>query len=176
MSNTDKVTARRNRQSQSTTAKQAGVKPRPKKPTQAQVKPRTLAILSAVARHAEANGRNGAKQNYTDKGTEILARAMAYADFLPTLSGAGITTDRSKTEAQRRREFCQSVGAMLVNVSDILHPNKNGEITHTRPENTIRSRVVEMAGTEKKPRRYFVVRSAKNDGTAEAQAYVIRID
>lgn len=156
------VTSAPNRaKGKSTTSKSVGVTPRERKG----------AIVKALGRASV----KGAKAFYTDKGAEVLADAIAKAEKLPTLGKAGIGTENSKSEALRRREYCQRIGAPMLSAADILHPNKNGEVTHARPENTVRARVRSvMKALGKNADTIVVVRADKYDGTAEVEVYLVR--
>lgn len=156
------VTSAPNRaKGKSTTSKSVGVTPRERKG----------AIVKALGKASV----KGAKAFYTDKGAEVLADAIAKAEKLPTLGKAGIGTENSKSEALRRREYCQSIGAPLLSAASILHANKNGEVTHARPENTVRARVRSvMKALGKNADTVVVVRAEKYDGTAEVEVYLVR--
>lgn len=132
MAKTTKATAK---QSQ-TTSKQAGIRSR-------QPNIRT-AVVKANARNASRR----VKQFATDDGLLDLLASLP-ARKMP----ADLANDKTKTGAQRRREWCKQNGATIVRVYDdgiatrratYAPINKDG----WRPENSIRERLLSLAGIQ----------------------------
>lgn len=159
MASTPKVTAKRNRTPKSTTS----------------AKVTKSAVMAHLATARKANLTKSVKGYFTDEGAEILATAVARASALPTLSSAGISTDKSKVVAQARRDFAVSHKATLVDFADILAPNKDGEITHDRPENTVRARLFSMARAMGLPQdTFYAVRASAYAEGELPKVYIIR--
>jgi hypothetical protein len=117
----------------------------------------------------------GVKGYFTDNGAKLLGRAIVRAYAMPTLSSAGITTDKAKTEAVARREFAMKNKAILIDCSEILAPNKAGEITHSRPENTVRARLFSIAKAMGLPEdTFFAIRSEKYVKGETPKVYIVR--
>lgn len=122
--------------------------PKPKKTTKvvSTTKPKAMTmavIMSAVTKASEVNSTKGVKSFYRDGGAKVLAKAVAKALALPTLSSEGITTENginpdysALTMAKRRREFARTHKAIAVNGDEVLRKN-----TSDRTENAIRIRL-----------------------------------
>lgn len=158
MASTPKVTAKRNRTTKST----------------ATPKVTKSAVLAHLATARKANLGKSVKGYYTDEGAKLLATAIARATAIPTMSSEGITTDNSRAMAKARRDFAKSKKATLVNFSDILGENKEGEITHDRPENTVRARLFSIARAMGLPQdTFYAVRSESYREGETPQAYIV---
>lgn len=133
------------------------------------------AIMAHLATARSANFAKGAKGNYTNDGAKKLATAIVRAYAMPTMASKGITTGKSPADAQARRDFARSHRARLLNVSEILHENKGGEILHDRPENTIRARLASIARAMGLPADTFYAVRAESYSPAEIpQVYIVR--
>lgn len=101
------------------------------------VKAFTMAeIMSAVVKSGQVNSAKGVKSFYTDNGAKSLARAVAKALALPTMSEFNITTDKGTTMAKSRRMFCKSHKATLLDGDIVLRKN-----TTDRTENAFHIRL-----------------------------------
>ena len=156
-----------------TTAKKAGVKAR--KPTLAQARKRhadTVATVREMARKANV------KPTYICPTLDdALAKADTMKDSLTTAGvHAGGRVSASRESAKARREWCEKVGAPLVDIADILHANKEGESVTDRTENVLRARVRSRSqkahGT---PDRYYVVRASAYIAGEQSLAYIVRL-
>lgn len=133
------------------------------------------AVLAHLATSRTANLGKGVKGYYTDKGAEKLAGAIARASELPTMSSAGVTTGKSRENAKARRDFCRANRATLIDFADILGENKAGEITHDRPENTVRARLFSIARAMGLPQDTFYAVRAEAYAVGETpKAYIVR--
>lgn len=156
-----------------TTAKKAGVQAR--KPTLAQARKRhadTVATMRELARKASV------KPVYICPTLDdALAKADTMKDSLTTAGiHAGGRVSASRESAQARREWCENVGAPLVNIADILHANKAGESLTDRSENVLRMRVrVRAEKTHGDPARYYVVRATPFVKGEQSLAYIVRL-
>lgn len=159
MASTPKVTAKRNRSVPSTTS----------------AKVTKSAILAHLRTARTANLSKGSKGYFTDEGAELLASAIAKASTLPTLASAGITTSKSREMASARRDFAISKKAILIDFSLVLAPNKEGEITHDRPENTIRARIFSIAKAMGLPQdTFYPVRASSYKVGELPMVYIVR--
>ena len=132
-------------------------------------------IVAHLATARQANLARGAKGNYTDKGAEILAGACARAMTLPSLTEAGVSTGKARTEAQARRAHARKVRATLVDCADVLAPNKEGEISHDRPENTVRARIAGIARAMGLPAdTFYAVRAEAYAEGETPRVYIVR--
>lgn len=114
------------------------------------------------------------KGYYTDNGAKVMAKAIARATNIDPMSSKKITTENSQIMAKRRREFAKANKASLVNVSDILAPNKGGEITHFRPENDVRSRLASIAKAMGLPAdTFYAVRAEKYVEGETPKVYIV---
>jgi len=129
-----------------TTTRKTAKATKAKAPTKARkattTKAKATAYLAKTAKAADTNAKRGAKRFYA---CPTLAEAVAKADELPTLRSAKIGTGKGRAEAEARRAHCEKIGAPMVSVAQIIHANKAGEITHDRPENTVRARLISLA-------------------------------
>lgn len=159
MANTPKATATRNRKVTSTTT----------------AKVTKSAVMAHLATARKANLAQGSKGYFTDQGAEILARAIVKASTTPTLASAEITTSKSRVMAKARRDFAVKHKAILVDFSEILAPNKSGEITHDRPENTIRARIFSIAKAMGLPKdTFYPVRATAYKVGELPKVYIVR--
>lgn len=128
----------------------------------------TLAfIVSAVRNSAGANSEKQVKQFYTDKGAEILAKAIAKAFTLPTLSSEDISTDASESKA--RREFAKRHKASLIDADKVLRKN-----TTDRTENAIRARLESVATSLNIPQdTLYAVRATPYRKGEKSKVYVV---
>ena len=120
--------------SRATTSKQAGVKAR------------RASVRTAVVRANARNASRRVKQFSTDDGLlDLLANLPARK--MP----AELVADKTRTGAQRRREWCEQNGVTIVRVYDdgiatrratYAPVNENG----WRPENGLRERLLSLAG------------------------------
>ena len=132
-------------------------------------------VLALIKSASVANKGKGVKAFYTDKGAEILATAVVRASALPTMASAGVTTGKGKNDAKARRDFARSHRATLVNFSDILGVGKGGEITHDRPENTVRVRLQSLAKAMGLPAdTFYAVRAEAYKAGETPKAYIVR--
>lgn len=115
----------------------------------------SLAIARSVAKRSDANAKNGAKQFFAKSERDPIVIACAHAMTLPTMKSERVPTGKSASDASERRAFAKRIGAKRVSVAVVIHANKNGEITHDRPENTIRARVRSIALAMGKSADYF---------------------
>ena len=159
MASTPKTTAKRSRTT--------------KKSTTAKVT--KSAVLAHLRTARTANLKKGAKGYYTGEGAEILATAIARAFVIDPMSSEDITTGKSRQEAQARREYASRKKAVLVNFSDILGEAKEGEITHDRPENTVRARFFSICRAMGLPQdTLYAVRAESYREGETPQAYIVR--
>ena len=94
---------------------------------------------------------------------------------LPTLASAGVSTGKARTEAQARRAYARKVRATLVDCADVIAPNKDGEITHDRPENTVRARVQSIAkAMGLAPDTFYAVRAEAYAEGELPKVYIVR--
>lgn len=154
-----KVTAKRNRQSPSTTtAKKAKVQSRKATLTR-------TSVLARIRAYNKVQASKGAKLVYEDT---TLIDAIVKASKVASLSSVGITTSRGDSKA--RRSHASKVKATTLQATDIVHENKGGEIVHDRPENVVRARVQELAKVcGLRPDTFYAVRMSpykKGDSTA----------
>lgn len=91
-----------------------------------------------------------------------LDQALALADTLPTMRQANLWSGEGRVvgSGADRREWALTIGAPLVAVADIIHENKDGEITHDRPENTVRARIAKRGEyAHKRADYYYAIRA-----------------
>jgi len=131
-----------------TTARKAGVPAKRSRKTHGEI----LATMRDKA------GKAGNKLPYA---CVTLDDALALADTLPTLAQAGLWNGgRMSNEGAPRRAWAQSIGAPLVAVADVVHANKDGEIVHDRPENTVRARIAKRGEyAHKRADYYYAIRA-----------------
>ena len=133
------------------------------------------AVMAHLATARKANMAKGSKGHFTNDGAKKLAKAIVRAYALPTMSSVGITTDKAKDLAEMRRQFVKSHKATLLDFADIIHENKEGEITHSRPENTIRIRLQSVAKAMGLPAdTFYAVRSAKFVEGETPKVFIVR--
>lgn len=133
------------------------------------------AVMAHLTTSRKANLAKSVKPHYTDNGAKTLAKAIVRACAIPTMASEGITTDKSRLEASARREFATKRKATLVNVSDILGENKGGEITHSRPENTVRVRLASIAkAMGLAPDTFYAVRATEYRKGEVPQVFIVR--
>ena len=133
------------------------------------------AVMAHLATSRKANLAKSVKPHYTNDGAKTLAKAIVRACAIPTMASEGITTDKSRLEASARREFATKRKATLINVSDILGENKCGEITHSRPENTVRVRLASIAkAMGLAPDTFYAVRATAYREGEVPQVFIVR--
>lgn len=133
------------------------------------------AIMAHLATGANANRSKGVKPFYTNKGAEVLASALVRASKLPTMASEGVVVDKSKESAKARRDFCRKHRATLIDFAVIIGENKEGEITHDRPENTVRARLQSIAKAMGLPAdTFYAVRAEKYQVGETPKAYIVR--
>lgn len=133
------------------------------------------AVMAHLATSRKANLASGSKGNYTDNGAKVLAKAIARAYAMPTMASKGIGTGKSRIEAEARRDFAKSHKATLVNVSDIVHANKSGEIVHDRPENLVRIRLATIAKAMGLPAdTFYAIRATAYAKSDIPQVFIVR--
>lgn len=173
MATNTKATAKRSRNTSSTTAKSAGVRSRTTKakaPTKATVKARYAeAIATAKAR--------GVKPPYEPTGAFLTAILRSFA--IASLSESGLST--SKGQAEARRAFVRKVRAGSVTVDMVVHSNHltatDGVGVFTdRPENTVRERLAGFVKVMGLPTgTLYAVRGDKwESGEAGSPVYIVR--
>lgn len=156
MAKTPKVTAKRSRNTKTKTVTMS-------------------AVMAHLTTSRKANLAAGAKGNYTDNGAKVLAKAIVRAYAMPTMASKGIGTGKSRTEAEARRDFAKSHKATLVNVSDIVHANKSGEILHDRPENLVRIRLASVAkAMGLAPDTFYAIRATAYAKSDIPQVFIVR--
>ena len=137
--------------------------------------PTKAGIVAHLATARKANLARGAKGNYTDKGAEVLAGACARALTLASLTEAGVSIGRSPSDAEARRAHARKVRATLVSCAEVLAPNKDGEITHDRPENTVRARIAGIAkAMGLAPETFYAVRAEAYAEGEVPKVYIVR--
>lgn len=133
------------------------------------------AVLAHLATARTANLGKGVKGYYTDKGAEKLATAIVRASSLPTMASEGVTTGKSREDAKARRDFARRHRATLIDFAEILGEGKEGEITHDRPENTVRARLFSIARAMGLPQdTFYAVRSEAYAVGETPKAYIVR--
>lgn len=163
---TKKVTAKRNQTKKiSTTAKAVGVKAKKATLTRASV------LASIRAYNSELAKKGASKLIYEN--TKLID-AIVKASTLPSLATNGITTSRG--DAKARRSHAVRVKASTVLATDIIHENKEGKITHDRPENTVRARIIELARVCGLPENtfYAVRMSSYKKGDSKVKVAIVR--
>jgi hypothetical protein len=138
------------------------------------------AVLAHLATARTANQAKGVKAFYTGAQAESLASAVARAHKFPTLTEAGLvvkgaSVPKTAQDGANRREFARKNRATLVKVSDILGESKGGEITHDRPENTVRVRLASIAKALGLPAdTYYAVRGEAYAEGEVPTVYILR--
>jgi len=157
----------------------------PTKSTARVVRPATptvtkSAVLAHLATARTANKAKGVKAFYTGAQADSLASAVARAHKFPTLTEAGLvvkgaSVPKTAQDGADRRAFARSNRATLVKVSDILGESKGGEITHDRPENTVRVRLASIAKAMGLPAdTYYAVRGEAYAEGEIPTVYILR--
>lgn len=137
--------------------------------------PTKASIIAHLATARNVNRSRGAKAHFTDKGAERLATAIAKAHTFPTMTAEGVTVDKGTTSAEARRKFAKAHKATAVAVADILGKGKDGEITHDRPENTIRARLASIAKAMGLPAdTYYAIRTTMYAEGEVPKVYIVR--
>lgn len=133
-------------------------------------------VLASVAKAGETNARKGAKAHYRN---DILAGAVAKATTKASLTEAGLAkagkVGRTPADAKARREFARKVGAPVVDVADIVHANKDGEILHDRPENLVRVRLATIAKAMGKGHRFYAIRTEPYSPDTVPAVFIVRL-
>lgn len=138
------------------------------------------AVLAHLATASTANRAKGVKAFYTGAQAESLATAVARAHALPTLTESGLvvkgaSVPKTAQDGANRRAFARANRATLVKVSDILGEGKGGEITHDRPENTVRVRLASIAKALGLPAdTYYAVRAEAYAEGETPKVYILR--
>ena len=138
------------------------------------------AVLAHLATARTANRAKGVKAFYTGTQADSLASAVARAHKFPTLTEAGLvvkgaSVPKTAQDGADRRAFARANRASLVKVSDILGESKNGEITHDRPENTVRVRLAGIAKALGLPAdTYYAVRAEAYAEGETPRVYILR--
>jgi hypothetical protein len=138
------------------------------------------AVLAHLATARTANRAKGVKAFYTGTQADSLATAVARAHKCPTLTEAGLvvkgaSVPKTAQDGADRRAFARANRATLVNVSDILGESKGGEITHDRPENTVRVRLASIAKALGLPAdTYYAVRAEAYAEGETPKVYILR--
>jgi len=138
------------------------------------------AVLAHLATARTANRAKGVKAFYTGTQADSLASAIARAHKFPTLTEAGLvvkgaSVPKTAQDGADRRAFARANRATLVKVSDILGESKGGEITHDRPENTVRVRLASIAKAMGLPAdTYYAVRGEAYAEGEIPTVYILR--
>ena len=138
------------------------------------------AVLAHLATARTANRAKGVKAFYTGTQADSLASAVARAHKFPTLTEAGLvvkgaSVPKTAQDGADRRAFARANRASLVKVSDILGESKGGEITHDRPENTVRVRLAGIAKALGLPAdTYYAVRAEAYAEGETPRVYILR--
>jgi len=138
------------------------------------------AVLAHLATARTANKAKGVKAFYTGAQADSLASAIARAHKCPTLTEvglakAGVAMGKTAQDGANRRAFARKNRATLVKVSDILGESKGGEITHDRPENTVRVRLASIAKAMGLPAdTYYAVRGEAYAEGEVPTVYILR--
>lgn len=138
------------------------------------------AVMAHLATARTANRAKGVKAFYTGAQAESLASAIARAHKCPTLTEgglavAGMPMGKTAMDGMNRREFARKSRATLVKVSDILGESKGGEITHDRPENTVRVRLASIAKALGLPAdTYYAIRAEAYTEGEVPKVYILR--
>ena len=171
---TNKANAKRSqKKTVSTTSNKAGVKAR--RVTVAQARKRHA---DAVAEARQMANKAGVKPVYL---CPTLDEALAKADNMKhSLTSAGIHKGKRvsahRDDALARREWCEQVGAPLVDIAEIIHANKNGESVTDRSENVLRSRLqVRGQKAHGKKNYYYAVRASAYRKGEQVLAYIVRL-
>lgn len=148
-----------------------------RKPTTTKRTGRTKAqVLASVAKAGETNATKGAKAHYQN---EILAGAVAKATTKASLTEAGLAkagkVGRTPADAKARRDFARKVGAPVVDVADIVHANKGGDIVHDRPENLVRVRLATIAKAMGKGHRFYAIRTEAYAEGEIPKVFIVRL-
>lgn len=173
MASTPKTSAKRSRKAPSTTSNKAGVNAR------------RVTVKQALKRHADAVAE--ARQLANKAGVKpvylcpTLDEALAKADNMKhSLTSAGIhaggRVSAHRDDALARREWCEQVGAPLVDIAQIIHANKNGESVTDRSENVLRSRL-QVRGQKAHGNKayYYAVRASAYRKGEQVLAYIVRL-
>lgn len=152
---------------------EAGVKARPR--TIAEARKRHASVVAEARQMAN---KAGVKPVYLCATLdEALAQADRMKDSLTTAGiHAGGRVSAHRDDAEARREWCEKVGAPLVDIAEILHENKKGESVTNRSENVLRSRLqVRGKKVHGNPAYYYAVRASAYRKGEQSLAYLVRL-